>query len=146
MTIFKIDWRGVSRKPVVVIGPWAFKIARGKRGRRCNRFEADLYHRVNSQRRAILCPVLWCSPCGALLIMRSAVPLTQTERDDSLKNRTFPSWNYRPGDESEPFEYKASDWGWLNGKLVALDYAAPALFPGGNASDPCGAVYSDPVD
>ena len=40
----------------------------------------------------------------------------------------FPDWDYVPPDETEPFEYKTSDWGWLDGHLVALDYSAPALF------------------
>jgi hypothetical protein len=40
----------------------------------------------------------------------------------------FPDWDYMPGEgEPSPFEYKASDWGWLAGKLVAVDYSAPAL-------------------
>jgi hypothetical protein len=33
-----------------------------------------------------------------------------------------------PNDEEAPFEPKASDWGWFKGRLLALDYAAPALF------------------
>ena len=33
-----------------------------------------------------------------------------------------------PPDETCPFEHKASDWGRLpDGRLVALDYSAPAL-------------------
>jgi hypothetical protein len=39
----------------------------------------------------------------------------------------FPDWDYVPPDDTSPFEYKASDWGWLQGRLVALDYSAPAL-------------------
>lgn len=40
----------------------------------------------------------------------------------------FPDWDYvPPNDEGLPFEFKASDWGWLDG-LVALDYSALALF------------------
>ena len=39
----------------------------------------------------------------------------------------FPDWDYVPPDEASPFEYKASDWGWLGGRLVALDYSAPGL-------------------
>jgi hypothetical protein len=29
-----------------------------------------------------------------------------------------------PPGPSEPFEYKESDWGYLDGRLVALDYPA----------------------
>jgi hypothetical protein len=31
-----------------------------------------------------------------------------------------------PGEDGEPFEYKASDWGWIEGRLVALDYSTPS--------------------
>jgi hypothetical protein len=42
----------------------------------------------------------------------------------------FPDWDYMPpNDVGHPFEWKAEDWGWLDGRLVALDYSAPALFP-----------------
>lgn len=45
----------------------------------------------------------------------------------ALDLRASPGWDYVPGGPSEPFEYKASDWGYLDGRSVALDYAAPAL-------------------
>lgn len=33
-------------------------------------------------------------------------------------------WDYRgPGDDESPFERKANDWGWLDGRPVAVDYA-----------------------
>jgi hypothetical protein len=50
--------KGTTRT-VLVLGPVALKFALGQRGRRRNRFEADLYWRVNHSRRAMLCPVLW---------------------------------------------------------------------------------------
>ena len=59
----------------------------------------------------------------------AANPLTEPERDHLMKTDGFPDWDYLPpNDEGHPFEYKASDWGWLDGQLVALDYSAPALF------------------
>src|SRR5260370_27874370 len=53
-----ISLKGTTRL-VLVIGPWALKFARGPRGRRCNRYEADLFRRVNARRREMLCPVRW---------------------------------------------------------------------------------------
>jgi hypothetical protein len=38
----------------------------------------------------------------------------------------FPDWDYMPGEDGDPFESKASDWGQINGRLVALDYSTPA--------------------
>jgi hypothetical protein len=119
--------KGTTRA-VLVLGPIALKLALGERGRRCNRFEADLYKRVNPRRRAMLCPVLWCALTGQVLMARAAKPLTELERDHLMETDGFPDWDYVPtNDEGHPFEHKASDWGWLGGQLVALDYSAPAL-------------------
>jgi hypothetical protein len=41
---------------------------------------------------------------------------------------SFPDWDYVRPDETKPFEYKVSDWGLVDGRIVALDYSAPALF------------------
>ena len=50
------------------------------------------------------------------------------ERDHLIDTDGFPDWDYLPWEgEAEPFEYKASDWGWLDGHLLSLDYSAPAL-------------------
>jgi hypothetical protein len=120
--------KGATRA-VLVFGPIALKFGRGERGRRCNRFEARLYKRVDARRRAMLCPVLWCSPHGRVLLMRAARPLAEAEAIMLRATRGFPDWDYiPPEDEGVPFEPKASDWGWLNGRIVALDYSAPALF------------------
>jgi hypothetical protein len=116
---------------VVLIGPLALKFAIRERGLRCNRFEADLYKRVNAERRKMLCPILWCSPAGIMLVARRADrEITEEEKLHLMKTDDFPDWDYvPPNDERQPFEFKASDWGYLNGGLVALDYSAPALFP-----------------
>jgi hypothetical protein len=112
----------------VCIGPWAVKIARNSTGRRCNRFEADLWVRTTPRRREMLCPVLACLPFGLAVIMQRAQPLSEIEAQHLRSTRGFPDWDYVPPDEGEPFEYKATDWGRLpDGRLVALDYSAPAL-------------------
>jgi hypothetical protein len=51
-----------------VFGDWVVgsKFGLGERGCRCNRFEARLYRRVNARRRALLCPVLWCTTLVAI--------------------------------------------------------------------------------
>jgi hypothetical protein len=120
--------KGTTRT-VIVVGPFAIKLATDERGRRCNLFEADLYERVGPRRRAMLCPVLVCTPAGTALLMQAARPLTEQERDHLWETDGFPDWDYMPpNDEGEPFEYKPSDWGWLDGRLVALDYSSPVLF------------------
>jgi hypothetical protein len=66
-----------------------------------------------------------------VLIARAARPLTLRERDHLWKMKRFPDWDYLPQeDEPNPFEWKPSDWGIFKGRLVALDYSAPALSDG----------------
>ena len=117
---------GITRR-VLVAGPWAFKFARGARGRRCNKYEAELFKTVPDRRREMLCPVRWCSKSGWVLIMDTAQPLGQSDHADLLDRRAFPDWDYMPGEDGDPFESKASDWGRLkDGRLVAVDYSTPA--------------------
>jgi hypothetical protein len=112
----------------ICLGPWALKVARNGNGRRCNRFEADLWARTSDARREMLCPPIVCLPLGLALLMQRAQPLSELEALRLRSMRGFPDWDYVPPDEGEPFEYKASDWGRLpDGRLVALDYSAPAL-------------------
>jgi hypothetical protein len=105
----------------------AFKLARSAHGRHCNRYESDLYRRSNSNRRALLCPSLWCAPLGVVQIMRRARRMTADEHRKLVLDKYTDlgrAWDYRgPGDDGAPFEPKASDWGWLDGKVVAVDYA-----------------------
>jgi hypothetical protein len=122
----RLSREGTTRV-VLVVGPLAVKFARGERGRRCNRFEARVYKCVDVRRRAMLCPVLWCTSRGRVLLMRATCPITEAEAAE-FRARGFPDWDYMgPNDEECPFEPKASDWGWLNGRLVALDYSTPEL-------------------
>jgi hypothetical protein len=118
--------RGTNRA-VFVVGPLAFKFALHDVGARCNLYEADLYRRTTPKRREMLCPVIACAPLGLVLVTRAAMPLTDAEAIVLRATRGFPDWDYVPPDDECPFEPKASDWGWLDGRLVALDYSTPAL-------------------
>jgi hypothetical protein len=119
--------RGTTRL-VLCIGPYAVKIAKGKRGRICNAYESALWKHTTKARRRMLCPVLATVPLAVALIMPRAQPLTEEEKVFLIESDGFPDWDYIRPDETVPFEYKAFDWGRLEGKLVALDYSAPALF------------------
>jgi hypothetical protein len=125
------------RSPVIVIGQFAFKFARNRRGRASNIYEAKLYHRVNSARRGLLCPVLWVSRNGAVQIMRAAEPLSDMMSLDEYR-KVVEAWDYRPGEDSCPFEPKACDWGWFEGRRVALDYSTPAWEPEGETYEMSG--------
>jgi hypothetical protein len=71
----------------------------------------------------MLCPVLWCSrPAIVLIMRRAATPITQVQIDE-LKARFWKEWDYLGlGDDGHPFEWKLSDWGVLDERLVAVDY------------------------
>jgi len=120
--------QGSTRK-TVQLWPFAFKFGRHEYGARCNKHEAELYARNRSKqhRHSMLCPVLWCSPSGKVLIMRyAATPITQSQADERKANACS-EWAYEGhGDDDHPFEWKVNDWGLLRGKLVAVDYAATA--------------------
>jgi hypothetical protein len=119
-------YRG-STRTVVTFGRLAFKFGRGKNGMRCNQHEADLYRRSSARRRSMLCPVLWCShPAFVSIMRRATTPITKGALDER-KGVAWLEWDYAgPSDDGLPFEWKPSDWGYLDGRVVALDYAATA--------------------
>jgi hypothetical protein len=123
--VIKISKAGSTRSPVIVIGRFAFKFARNWRGRASNLYEAKLYRSVNATRRVLLCPVLWVSRNGAVQIMQAAEPLTNMMSLDEYLE-VVETWDDMPGEDGCPFEPKTCDWGWFDGRRVALDYSTPA--------------------
>jgi hypothetical protein len=106
------------------VGSIAIKIARGRLGARCNLFETSFYRDSGPEMQAKLCPPLWCSDNGAVLVMPRAQPISEDEFDGLLNGGLIPFFDHAD-DEDSPFEWgKASDWGWLDGRIVALDYSA----------------------
>ena len=65
------------------------------------------------------------SRSGAVQIMRAAQPLTDMMSFDGY-SEVVEIWDYMPGEDGCPFEPKACDWGWFEGRMVALDYSTPA--------------------
>jgi hypothetical protein len=118
-----------STRNTVLLWPLALKFARHKYGERCNKHETELYYRNRHKphRRSMLCPVLWCSPSGKLLVMRyAATPITRAQADERKAN-AWSEWAYEgSGDDEHPFEWKENDWGVLRGKVIAVDYATTA--------------------
>jgi hypothetical protein len=123
--VISISRAGSTRSPVIVVGRFALKLARNARGRASNPYEAKLYRSANATRRALLCPVLWVSRSGFVQVIRAAKQLTDMMSLDEYMHVTE-AWDYMPGEDSCPFEPKASDWGWFEGRMVALDYSTPA--------------------
>ena len=69
----------------------------------------------------MLCPIVWTAPFGFANVMQRAVLLTREDRLHRLATFDFPDWDYMSGGPKDPF--KESDWGYLDGRLVSLDYA-----------------------
>jgi len=64
-----------------------------------------------------LCPVTWSIPGGWLVVMRRALPLTR----DEFQDLDFDE--FRIKDEyTVPVENKLDSFGWIDGRLVAVDY------------------------
>jgi len=70
------------------------------------------------------CSVRCYGPRRVLLVMRAAVPLSETMSPKEYQE-AFEKWDYMPGEDGCPFEPKESDWGWYDGRHVALDYSTP---------------------
>jgi hypothetical protein len=121
---------GQSRR-VLILHRIALKFPRSKWGARCNVYEAKLYKSTTAWRRKLLCPVIWCAPWGILLVMRTATSLTEEEFVRANERNELPDWKRVPGSaEVTPFEEdesKFADFGWLDGRIVVVDYSVPAL-------------------
>lgn len=62
-------------------------------------------------------PVLWYLPGGFGLVMRRARVLT----DEEFQALDFQAWSWR-GDYIIGCEPKSNSMGWIDGKIVAIDY------------------------
>lgn len=123
-----VHW-GTTRL-VVVCGGIAVKFPRGSEGVDSNLREGRRWqrHREHSTRGQHLCPVLWCDPNGAVLIMPAAEPVAVDRKPHNEIERLYKNgwWDYGgPSDEGDPTEYKSQDWGIFEGRLVAVDYGLP---------------------
>jgi hypothetical protein len=111
-------YRG-STRTVVTFGRLAFKFGRGKNGMQHNRHEAA--KAVNVEPCALVLP-----PRIRFDNAARTTPVTKGALDER-KAVAWLEWDYAgPRDDGLPFEWKTSDWGYLDGGVVAVDYAATA--------------------
>lgn len=113
---------------VLCLGPYAIKIAKEK-GTTLQSVRGRPLEANHGRAAQNALPYPSTIPFGVALMMKRAKPISEEEKDHLISTDGFPDWDYVPPDETAPFEYKASDWGLLEGRLVALDYSTPALFP-----------------
>lgn len=117
--------RGVTRR-VLLIGQYALKVPNPAEWRLfLLGLLANMQEAIFAKARwPELCPVVWSLPGGFLVVMRRARVLTddEFEEHEALIRR----WIFGgPGEENErfvPAEPKSDSFGWLDGRLVAVDY------------------------
>jgi hypothetical protein len=124
---------GATRR-VFLIGKYAFKIPfawpgsgnafRGIRSRLRDGIFANRCEVVYSgmefsdNRVSFVCnPVVFSLPCGLLVVQRRAIPIDY-ETFDTLEEAC--AWS--------PVEYKPDSFGFVDGKLVAVDYGAGSFY------------------
>jgi hypothetical protein len=69
-----------------------------------------------------LCPVLFSIPGGWIVVMRRAIILTKMEWDD-IAYQDLREFLEKPN-YVVPAELKRDSFGWLNGRLVVVDYGS----------------------
>jgi hypothetical protein len=70
-------------------------------------------------------------------------PAQSDDHADLLERCAFPDWDYMPGGDGDPFEPKATDWGRIDGRLVALDYSTPVYDSAGERAEQLRAILAD---
>lgn len=108
--------RGVTRW-VILVGPYAIKVPKVGRSWRyflqgflCNYHERDTWQAAKAtELDHLLCPILWMSYGGFILVMARAEPVNDLQGTDLHRKHFF-------GDE------KPANYGRLNGNIVKLDY------------------------
>lgn len=81
------------------------------------KWNSGLYEKGTSH---LLCPVLWCSWGGWILVMQKAKTLSRQDWENMQEYTTEHRKHYG-GDDN------MANYGILNGKLVKLDYAEPKI-------------------
>jgi hypothetical protein len=122
----RLNNRGATRT-VLLIGGVAIKIpgAWGKsrlwvsilNGLLANCQEAEFSRSWMAERG--LCPVLFSLPGGFILVMKRAAPMTE----DQWADFDFDAFVYRK-DCTLPVEQKRDSFGWVDGKVVAVDFGS----------------------
>jgi hypothetical protein len=112
--------RGVTRY-VIMVGPWALKFPRINYG-----WAMFLRGLLGNMQEAVwgrsgwpgICPVVFAVPGGFLTVQRRVRVMT----DEEFAAFDFKAFTRRKGYRI-PTERKSDSFGWLDGQVVAIDYA-----------------------
>lgn len=108
---------------VVLVGRWAVKLPNF-----CDGWKLFLFGLLANMTERVfwkeggwpqLCPVLFSIPGGWLVVMRRVREMT----DDEFESFNSREWAER-GDYLIPCEHKSNSFGWLDGRIVCLDYGS----------------------
>ena len=117
-----------STRITVCILRWAFKVPNFLwgwqtllRGLLANMNEAESADPGAPSRQAKLCMAIWSLPGGFLACFPRALALTDAEYDALASEDWF--YHHCGGRRYPlPVESKADSWGWVNGRILAIDY------------------------
>lgn len=120
--------RGASRL-VLLLGPWAIKFgwrryshAEFMTGPESNRFEFSQWRKFRD-RTDELCPNIWADRFGLVLVMRRIDrELTDVEFAELVFDRWIDRYSPACPDAHPKVEMKPSSFGWLEGRIIAIDY------------------------
>ncbi len=116
-----IEFHRGSTRGVLLLGSIAIKVPRlhaPLRGAWCNRKE----RRIHGEGHPALCPIICADPIGIFVVMRRVEPMSQEYFDSHVLDLMH--LIDRPNRRDHlPVEMKASSFGWLDGRIVAIDYA-----------------------
>lgn len=118
-----IKIRKGTNRSVILIGPYAIKIARfwhSNSGYRWKSFLRGILANIDesywykwSKQKDKLCPVLCKSPLGMILIMKRAEQLSDDEYNKEVLAKEF---------KGLPLDNKIENFGKIDGKIVLTDY------------------------
>ena len=108
---------------VLLVGTWAIKAPAMTEWRLfLLGLLANMQERLFWQTRwPELCPVLWSIPGGWLVVMRRARVMTESEFAE-FDVESFTQCGSEDGQYVVPVEPKADSFGYLDGRVVAVDY------------------------
>lgn len=113
---FKLIRWGVTRA-VFLVGPYALKVPNwGRYGLFLDGMLANIQEKKWSGFSDKLCPIIFCIPGGWLNVMPRCKPFK-----GSIPKKWFKRFTHTNGGIL-PVEHKDNSFGFLNDRLVALDY------------------------
>jgi hypothetical protein len=102
---------------------WAFKVAKGERGYAANRSEYRAWVTASPKRRELLCPSIKLIRDGQILVAKRVQVFEPGQMSLELYIQLGMAWKNEAPHDDAPFEPGDRNWGWLDGRPVAIDYA-----------------------